>query len=781
MEYDNATKVDAHKEVRHKFSDTAITEGLIEHKFSVYFPSNVANGSGGTYNSYGATIWEGISNGSTDLVALQFSLSASGYANLTYYGSSYGVSGSVATNIPFDKWISITTYANINTKTSSTSVSWDGTVQGQCTDVPWNSTSYNPTKLRHYIQKNAVNTLYYISDESVRHLSTQGMANADLNSLSVPSNPESDFTVATTGSVYGNTISWSNSSDALVVDGGNITLGDVATDTEVTLTASITLGGNTYTKDFVVTVPAPSDWETVINDDFNYASSTVLSTAYTDALPYKKDGDSNFNPGFLTYDGVNALKLQYDSSEKPAAHQQVYTKLSNTGLNDGIIEYKFNINIPKNAANTLGGTYNNNTSSIYIWEALSYGSSDILTLRFVANPASAISVGYVANNEANANVTTSMPFDTWATITAYLDTHSRTFKFDVAWNGTVQATSNTFEWRNNSKGYYPTDIRHYIQKNMPNALYYLSDLSVKTLSSQKAADADFDAATVPANPTEDFTVSGTGSVYGSEFTWSSTSPALLVDGTNVTLVPQATETDATLTATTVRNGNTYTRDYTVTVPKDSGITNIANEPFDYGVGATIGTATTDTMPWMVQNSTLDNFTPSIGGDANNNYLQIAVNPTITDTANHKSVQRTFYSQGAEGIVNYSLKLYVPSGVDNGAGGTYNTGGHNFWVSLIDNGGCEMLTYTAIIKNGAITIQHVPTTTVSGGSYAEAGVKSTFTFPLDTWITFNAQIDISEHSYVFTKKIRIKSRKYLLFCALCVIIYVRLVYYYGVIM
>ena len=124
-----------------------------------------------------------------------------------------------------------------------------------------------------------------------------------------------------------------------------------------------------------------------------------------------------------------------------------------------------------------------------------------------------------------------MPFDTWATITAYLDTHSRTFKFDVAWNGIVQATSNTFEWRNNSKGYYPTDIRHYIQKNMPNALYYLSDLSVKTLSSQKAADADFDAATVPANPTEDFTVSGTGSVYGSEFTWSSTSPALLVDGT----------------------------------------------------------------------------------------------------------------------------------------------------------------------------------------------------------------------------------------------------------
>lgn len=502
----------------------------------------------------------------------------------------------------------------------------------------------------------------------------------------------------------------------------------------------------------LVVIPAnaqenTTDWATVIDDDFNYDSSTVITTAYTDALPYKKDGDSNFNPGFLSYDGVNALKLQYDSSTKPTAHQNVYTKLSSSGLKDGIIEYKYSINIPKNAANTLGGTYN--TSKTYIWESLSNGSSDVFTLRFIVDPSSAISVGYVANNEANANITTKMPFDTWATITAYLDTHSRTFKFNVAWNGTVQATSETFEWRNNSKGNYPTDIHHYIQKTMPNVLYYLSDLSVKTLSSQNVAKAEFDAITVPSNPTQDFTVPVIGSVYGSAINWASNSAALTVSGANVTLNPQGSVTNATLTASVVRNGNTYTRDFVVTVPRDSGIANIAFEDFEYGAGATIGTSTTQTMPWYVQNSNLSNFTPSIGGDANNNYLQLAVNPTLTDISNHKSVQRMFYTDGADGIVNYSLKVYIPSGVDNGAEGTYNTGGHNLWISLIDSGNREMLTYTAIIKNGAITIQHVPTTTVEGGSYAETGVKSSFTFKTDKWITFNATVDVSEHSYVFT--------------------------------
>ena len=497
-----------------------------------------------------------------------------------------------------------------------------------------------------------------------------------------------------------------------------------------------------------------ADWVTVIDDDFNYASSTTFTTAYTDELPYKKDGDSNFNPGFLTYDGVNALKLQYDSSTEPTAHQHVYTKLGSGALKDGIIEYKYSINIPKNTDNTLGGTYN--TSTTYIWESLSYGSSDIFTLRFIANPSSAISVGYVANNEANANITTTMPFDTWATITAYLDTHSRTFKFNVAWNGAVQATSETFEWRNNSKGYYPTDIRHYIQRNMPNALYYLSDLSVKTLSSEKAADADFDAITVPSDPTEDFTVPVTGSVYGSNISWTSNSAALTASGGNITLNPQGSVTNATLTASVTRNGNTYTRDFAVTVPRDSEITNIAYEPFDYGAGAAIGTTTTDTMPWKIQNSNLENFTPSIGGDESNNYLQLAVNPTLTDTANHKSVQRTFYSSGADGIVNYSLKVYIPSGVDNGAEGTYNTGKHNLWISLIDSGSREMLTYTAIVQSGAVTIQHVPTITVEGGEYAETGIKSTFTFETDKWITFNATVDVSDHSYVFTATDGIKT-------------------------
>lgn len=758
MEYDNATKVNDHKEVRHKFSDTAITEGLIEHRFSVYFPSNVANGSGGTYNSNGATIWEGISNGSTDLVALQFSLSASGYANLTYYGSGYGVSGSVAKNIPFDKWISITTYANINTKTSSTSVSWDGTVQGQCTDVPWNSTSYNPTKLRHYIQKNAVNTLYYISDESVRHLSTQGMANADLNSLSVPSNPESDFTVATTGSVYGNTITWSSSSDALVVNGGNITLGDVANDTEVTLTASITIGGNTYTKNFTVTVPAnaDSDEASVLNETFDYTPGTAITskTATNDMPWYIQASDTNNFTASIANDGTdNSLSMSVPSTITDTSNHKSVQRDFSDGSLEGIVNYSFKVKAPvQSGINTSANLWVSVTDS---------GKCEMTTIThqirgeklYAQHVPCTVAASGSSYKEAAVGSGLTFAGGTELTYKISINVNSHTYVLTVT-DGVQTYTSEECIIRNYKRGLagytgIPAGIRVFFERSNTSALAYVDDIVVTNITSQKMADADFEELVVPSNPTEDFTVASVGSVYGSPITWSSSSAALIVDGTSVALNPQGTAVNAVLTATISLGDKSYTKDFTVTVPKNNDVTGHLNEEFNYTLDTAIGTSTTATMPWKIVSSDSTNFGAVIAGDASNKYLKFSTNSVLNETSNHKSIQRVINAGGVGGIVNYSISVFAPSGVDNGAGGTYNSGGHNLWVSLTDTANREMLTTTAIISGGAVSVQHVPDVTTSGGSYKEAAVKAPITFGMNKWITFDVTLDVAANTYVLS--------------------------------
>lgn len=72
------------------------------------------------------------------------------------------------------------------------------------------------------------------------------------SSVSVPGEVTDDFTLPS--AIYGNTISWSSSSDVIVLNGSNATVNIPTYGKNVTLTASVTVNGTPHTKSYVIYV-----------------------------------------------------------------------------------------------------------------------------------------------------------------------------------------------------------------------------------------------------------------------------------------------------------------------------------------------------------------------------------------------------------------------------------------------------------------------------------------------------------------------------------------------
>ena len=106
-------------------------------------------------------------------------------------------------------------------------------------------------------------------------------ASLDRNNISIQSVAEDDFYLPTRGT-YGSEISWGSSDNSVIsISGAIATVFKQNEDVEVTLTATITLGSESLTKDFNVTVKAITDEERVNKDTekLNILKSTTESFA----------------------------------------------------------------------------------------------------------------------------------------------------------------------------------------------------------------------------------------------------------------------------------------------------------------------------------------------------------------------------------------------------------------------------------------------------------------------------------------------------------------------
>lgn len=122
----------------------------------------------------------------------------------------------------------------------------------------------------------AINMTYI----EIRMTGDTAMAQADAGAISIPASATADIELPTTGSKVGSAITWASDNENVITPEGKVTRPAAGEeDANVKLTASVTYGAETITKDFYVTVPAISE---LMGLEFFEDEAVEVTDAYYD-------------------------------------------------------------------------------------------------------------------------------------------------------------------------------------------------------------------------------------------------------------------------------------------------------------------------------------------------------------------------------------------------------------------------------------------------------------------------------------------------------------------
>ena len=135
----------------------------------------------------------------------------------------------------------------------------------------------------------------------------------------------------------------------------------------------------------------------------------------------------------------------------------------------------------------------------------------------------------------------------------------------------------------------------------------------------------------------------------------------------------------------------------------------------------------------------------------NTYLKLQME-NGTQNSQHQKVQKEFSAEGLEGTTKVSMKVKLPSGVDNGRGGTYNTGGSTLIVNVADTKNVDIASIYFAPNGDTVSMRLV-------GANAEDGedeIVQIGTAAANVWIDLEITIDQAENNILCHSKRRRKS-------------------------
>ncbi len=419
-------------------------------------------------------------------------------------------------------------------------------------------------------QANLCVNVAYIIIKSVR-----ADVDADMASLALPASTKKDLVLPVSGET-GSAIEWSSSKPEVLSDEGKIIKRPLfgEADAEVTMTASVSNGEITKTREFQVTVLAleeGDDSSLLLDLKFDSDNLSDLSIYEREVLAV----------GTAAYtDGVKGKAISLDGS--------TYLNLGKSGkLSPGKLSLSFWINPEQKMEGERAITWNKTQWYSDGWYLMS--ESDTTPLALSVGPAAAEKQPYMIS--VSGDRSKFFPAGEWTHILVTYD--SDTKEAAIYRNGIPQKTTVKYGLSATSTGVIGPceDMEKAIGYNGPNykgaylkaALdeYRLYDKvldqeqvieeyekSGKTFDKQAAAQADLDALEVQEVAADGMTLAGEGA-SGSVITWESNDAAIAIDGTNCTVtVPGYGEEDkiVTLTAKAVFAGGTpATKTFQVTV------------------------------------------------------------------------------------------------------------------------------------------------------------------------------------------------------------------------
>ena len=386
--------------------------------------------------------------------------------------------------------------------------------------------------------------------------SDSAKARAAVNGIeALPATVTEDFTLPTTGK-FDTAVTWSSSDTAITIDGASALVArpsEAEGDKKVTLTASVTIGEATETKEFIVTVPAiiTSDvLKAVSNADTYVQSGNYADTSYNyqNSLYIQGSGRQNFirfNVMDVDADEVGEaiLNLYLDRIENPKADTDSFT-IQVYGLS-GQDKTSWE-------ENTL--TYNEGISLGLIDTSLeSYGSGELIGYTDIKNDAVK---GWVSID-----------------VTDYIKSQSDGVYALRIYGSAVRAYFNTRECENE-------ELRPYLEISRGDAGAVIKDTK---------------ALTIADNVSENFVLPIEGE-NGSQITWTSDNPAVTIDGANADVSAIEVETTVTLTATITKGEYERTKEFEVTIVPIDAEADVEADTNALFVGSAVNSNTTFELP-----------------------------------------------------------------------------------------------------------------------------------------------------------------------------------------
>ncbi len=332
-----------------------------------------------------------------------------------------------------------------------------------------------------------------------------------------------NFTLPTEGK-FDTVITWSSSDSAIAIDGANAVVTrptEEEGDKEVTLTASVTVGEATETKEFTVTVPAviTADIIKAFPTADSYAQKSNPDTNFNDKKNFYINGSGRQNFIRFNVTDVNAdeigeavLNLYFREINKPADGKD----------NFGITLYGLS-GQDKTSWEESTLTYNVGAELGLLDSSESYGSGELLGVQTVKydEVGTMVSIDVTDYVKSQTDGVYALRF-CGDSITAYLDTR----ECETA------------------------EQRPYLEISRGDTGAVISDTKALTLDAEVKAGS----LTLP--------VSGS---MGSAIAWSTDSDLISIDGASATVSDVQTETKVTLTATVTKGESEKTKDFEITI------------------------------------------------------------------------------------------------------------------------------------------------------------------------------------------------------------------------
>lgn len=413
----------------------------------------------------------------------------------------------------------------------------------------------------------------YIDNLEVNAISVQELVMTEY-ALTVPTALTTGTQLPAVTNRFGMAINWESNTDAVIIGSDGKVIVN-ANDSNVILTAKC---GDVTIGTYPATAFSDSNINTLFFEPFNYTEGASLSQEAAAAKGWSIENEALVTPGT----GSTAL-IKADPEDKSNLTLDIEALAKyNSGYNRyALISGNFSSGGSKYImlSDRVRFTSSTNRFVFYVMGTMANAATGASTrsanlVQFSYDPANKqfAHEDYTKPNGTSTYTTIAnidLPLNKWIDMKFILDTEAQTYNIIMDGVKVNSEPLRIYRQFSGEKIATITQIRTGANRwDRTNGHMYLDDLKISAFDNEGAIELETECLTLPGEVDSSFTLPVTGGIFGTAYTWSSSSDTVSISGANATVkVPYSTE-DVVLTLNAALGNATSTKDFVVKVLGD---------------------------------------------------------------------------------------------------------------------------------------------------------------------------------------------------------------------